>query len=283
VSTSVLSASQPWRVSLAGDFFETLRARWYQAYVGGFAAVMAVFFFFGLAESAVLGYTGLGRTLLTFIQISLVVLPLFVLLTTARTLVSDRESGVWEYVLAWPISLRAYYWGKAGGRAIAVIAPIVIALFLAGGFEAFRGREVPWTIVAYYAALMVSLIVCFLGIALLISVLSSTQEIALGFALGLWFVTEALVDALLLGVLLREQIQPEVLLGAAMLNPLQAFRMAAIALFDPELIALGPIAYTILDEIGRGGLLVWAILWPMVLGLGCAWLGARFFTSRDIL
>jgi ABC-2 type transport system permease protein len=283
MSTMSRLAKPAWKVSLTGDFQETLHSRWYQVYVTGFAAVMALFFFFGLSESDVLGYTGLGRTLLTFIQISIVALPVFVLTTTARTLASDREAGVWEYVLALPISLRAYYWGKAAGRTLAIVAPLVAALFLAGAVEWLRGHDVPWAIVAYYAALLSSLVVCFLGIALLISVLAATQEMALGVALGFWFVTEALVDALLLGLLLREQLRPEALLGLAMLNPLQAFRMAAIALFDPDLTALGPIAYTILADIGRTGLFLWAIAWPVTLGLGCAWLGARFFTTKDIL
>lgn len=280
-----LSAVQhpSWRVSLSGDFRETLRARWYQLYVGGFAAVMAIFFFFGLAESQVLGYTGLGRTLLAFIQISLVVMPIFVLITTSRTLVGDRESGVWEYVLAWPIGLRSYYWGKAGGRMLAIVAPIVAVLLAAGVIEAVRGRDVPWAAVGYYAALLTALVTCFLGIALLISVLASTQEMALGVALGVWFLTEALVDALLLGVLLREQLGPGALVALALLNPLQAFRMAAIALFDPELTVLGPIAYTILQDFGRTGLYVWAVAWPLALGLGCAALGARIFTRHDIM
>lgn len=283
MSTTQPALAPAWRVSLFGDFQETLRARWYQFYVAGFSTLIALFFFFGLAESNVLGYTGLGRILLTFIQISLVVMPLFVLVTTARTLVGDRESGVWEYVLTWPMGLRSYYWGKAAGRLLAIVVPMVSALLVAGLVEAARGREVPWAVVGYYAALLTSLVVCFLGIALLISVVANTQEFALGLALGIWFLAEALVDALLLGILLRQQLQPEALLGAAMLNPLQAFRMAAIALFDPGLTALGPISYTILDMLGRPGLFAWAIAWPLLLGLACAWLGVRIFTKNDVL
>lgn len=282
--TEPASSLKPeWRVSLASELRETLHARWYQAYAGGFAAVMAVFFFFGLAESQVLGYTGLGRMLLAFIQLSLVVMPVFVLITTARTFVGDREAGVWEYVLAWPIDLRAYYWGKALGRLLAITAPLIFALLAAGVIEALRGREVPWGVVVYYSALLVSLTVCFLGAALLISVLAATQEVALGVALGIWLVTEVLVDALLLGVLLREQLRPEALIGLALLNPLQAFRMAAIAIFDPDLTVLGPIAYTILEDFGRAGLFTWALVWPAALGLGCAWLGARRFAHHDVL
>jgi hypothetical protein len=41
--------------------------------------------------------------------------------------------------------------------------------------------------------------------------------------------------------------------GIALANPLQVFRTAALALFDPQLIVLGPSAFVILDTFGATG------------------------------
>lgn len=265
------------------DLRETLRARWFQLYVLGFTSLMGLFFVFGLAESQVMGFTGLGRLLLTFIQITLVVLPIFVLVTTARTLVGDREAGVFEYVLTLPVSLAAYYWGRLLGRTAAIALPLVAALGAGALIERLRGGEVPWAVVLYYSGLVLALTFCFLGLAMLISVVSRTQEMAIGLAFGVWLALEALIDALLIGLLVQERAPVESVMAAALLNPLQAFRTAAIALFDPELTILGSVSYALLDILGQGGLLAWALAWPTVLGAGAAAVGAFIFVRRDAL
>ena len=282
-----VSAPGPER-STFGAFFalelrETATARWFHVYLLAFAGLMGLFFAFGLAESQVMGFHGLGRLLLTFIQASIVILPLFVLVTTARTLVGDRESGVWEYMLALPVSFSGYYWGRFAGRSLAMTLPLVLALLGGAGFEQLRGGEVPWGIVAYYAALVASLAVCFLGIAMGVSILSATQESALGSAFGIWMLLEALIDALLLGALIRQQVRAEWVLGAALLNPIQAFRTASVALFEPEMSVLGPLSYTLVDTLGRGGLLAWALAWPTVVGLAAAAFGYRVFRRSDVV
>ncbi len=271
-----------------GAFFalelrETALARWFQLYVLGFAGLMGLFFAFGLAESQVMGFHGLGRLLLTFIQVSLVILPIFVLITTARTLVGDRESGVWEYMLALPVSLSGYYWGRFAGRSLAIALPLALALVVGAGVEQLRGGEVPWSVVGYYTAMVLSLTGCFLGLAMLISILSASQESALGTAFGVWLLLEALIDALLLGVLIRQQLRAELVLGTALLNPIQAFRTASVALFDPEMSILGPLSYTLIDALGSTGLLAWALAWPALVGLCAAGLGYRIFRRSDIV
>ena len=94
------------------DLRETLRARWFQLFIASFTGILGVFLALGIAESQILGFTGLGRTLLTFVQLCLVVLPGFILIATARSLVADKESGVLEYLLAMPVGLTGYFWGK---------------------------------------------------------------------------------------------------------------------------------------------------------------------------
>jgi ABC-2 type transport system permease protein len=269
-------------VVFRADVSETLRARWYQVYIAAFALLMGLFFAFGLGDSSVMGFVGIGRILMTFIQIAMIILPIFVLVTTARTLVGDRELGVWEYLLALPLGLKSFYWGKTLGRVTALAVPLCLGVLLAGGFEALGGGKVPWGAVALIGLFIGAMVACFVGVAILVSVVAPTQEIALGAAFVLWLASEAMIDALLLGLLVKQRLPPEVVVGLALLNPLQAFRTASIALFDPELTVFGPISLTILETYGRAPLLAWAALWPLVLGTAAALLGAWLFVRKDV-
>lgn len=270
-------------LTLKTDFFETLRSRWYQIYLLSFVLIIGLFFQMGLSDSQIMGFMGLSRLLLTFIQVNIIILPIFVLVTTVRTLVSDRETGVWEYVLSLPISLRDYYWGKAWGRLFAMLLPLLMMIILVSLWGLASGASVPITKIAYMLLLLSSNVACFLGIALLISVVASTQEMAIGIAFSVWLMAEAFIDILLLGLLSREQVSASWIIGVALLNPLQGFRMAGIALFDPDLSSLGAVAYKITDSIGRNGLMAWAIIWPVVFGTLCAWIGFRAWQRRDLV
>lgn len=274
---------QPWKITFRTDVHEIVTARWYKIYVIAFTLLFTVFLAFGLTESKILGFTGLGRTLLTLIQLCLVAAPIFCLVTTARTFVSDRESGVWEYALALPVSLYGFYWGKAFSRLLMLTLPMLLTILAIAILGAFQDVSVPWLAVFYYQALLIAMVACFLGMALLISILASNQEAALATVFMVWFSVEALIDGLLLGFLVKEQLPARLIIVLAMLNPLQAFRVAAIALFDPQLTSLGPISYTLLDHFGRPMIFIWALCWPMLLGLSCAYLGSRLFASRDLI
>src|SRR5690606_24206737 len=116
----------------------------------------------------------------------------------------------------------------------------------------------------------------------LLSVIVPSQELALGAAFAIWLVLEALIDSLLLGVLVQHRLPAEVVVGLALLNPLQAFRTASILVFDPQLTVFGPISFTMLETFGSTSLLVWSLAWPVCIGIACALVGVRVFSRRDI-
>lgn len=262
---------------------ETLRAKWYQFYVITIATIISVFFYFGLVESRVMGFLGLGRLLLTLIQICIIILPIFTIITTVRTFVGDREAGIWEYNLSIPVKLFSFYWGRSLGRFISLFFPLMAGILLGTLISALKGYAVPWNVVILYICFLGANLFCFTGIALCLSIFSKNQEMALGIGFILWLIFEVLIDALLLGLMLKQQIIAEVILGIAFLNPLQSFRMASIALFDPELTVLGPIAFTIIEKIGINNLIGWAILWPALAGLSFLILGYKRFQNRDLI
>ena len=264
------------------DIVESLRARWFLIYSLVFGGIVALLFLFGLTESRVLGFIGLSRLLVTYIQLSMAILPIFVLITTVRSVAGDREAGVYEYLLSLPISLAAWFWGKILGRYIVIFLPVFGAMVMAIVIATLKGIDVPWAIFTYYTALLAVKAACFLGIAMLISSFARTTDMAQGAAFLVWLTFLLFLDLILLGVMIKGKISPELAISLALANPLQVFRTAALAMFDPQLIVLGPSAYIILDMFGAFGYRVFALVYPLLLGITAAFGGFVLFRRGDL-
>lgn len=265
------------------DVAETLRARWFLVYALVFGGLVAVLIGLGIAESRVLGFTGLSRLLVTFIQLSMAILPVFVLISTVRSLAGDREAGVLEYMLSLPVPLATWYWGRFLGRFAVVLLPVLAAMAGAVVYGAAIGASIPWLQIVLYSALLVSLTVCFLGLGFLVSSLARGVDVAQGIAFLLWLTLVLFLDLILLGLMIKGQVPVGLVVAIAILNPLQAFRAAAMMLFDAELVMLGPSAFVILDAFGSHGYLAWALLYPLALGLLLGALGHVSFARRDLI
>lgn len=264
------------------DIMESLRAKWFMLYSLVFGGIIASLFIFGLADSRVMGFTGLSRMLVTYIQLSMAILPIFVLITTVRSLAGDREAGVFEYMLSLPVSLKAWYWGRFLGRFTVVFLPVFAAMALGSLYGVIKGADLPWREFTLYTGMLISLAICFLGIGFLISSLTRATDIAQGAAFFVWLFLLLFLDLILLGMMIQEQAPSGLIVMIALINPLQAFRAGAMMIFDPQLIMLGPSAYIILDNFGYMGYLAWSLLYPAALGLGLGTLGYTVFRRSDL-
>ncbi len=264
------------------DISESLRSRWFFVYSLVFGGVVVALFVSGLTESRIMGFTGLSRLLVTYLQITMAILPLFVLITTVRSVAGDREAGIFEYMLSLPVSLSAWYWGKLVGRFFVVFLPVVLALFGAVAWGMVKGVIIPWNQVVLYTLFLIVLAWCFLGIGMFISSVARSSDVATGAAFMVWLFLLLFLDLILLGVLIREGLPPDTVVAIALANPLQVFRTGAMLLFDPQLVLLGPAAYVILDNFGDKGYLAWTIFYPLALGTLFAWIGYRIFRRGDL-
>jgi len=265
------------------DIRESLRSKWFYVYAVVFGGLMGLFFVTGVSDSVVMGFTGLSRMMLIFIQVTIIILPIFILITTVKSISGDRESHVLEYMLSFPVSLRDYYWGKILGRFVTVFTPVIFALLLGVGYGLIHGGEMPWRLIGLYSLLLVSISVVFLGIAFFLSTIVKSTDIALGGAFVIWITLLAFIDIALMGLMLQNRLDDNVIVTLAMLNPIEVFRIGAIALFDPELTVIGPVAYYLLDTLGSTWLMVYAVVYPIVLGLLFAFLGYTAFRKKDLL
>jgi len=262
---------------------QSIRSVWFWGYSILFGGFVAIMFAFGITESQIIGFVGLGRLMVTFMQVSMVILPIYILISTVRAVVGDRESNVMEYMLSLPISFSGYYWGKFLSRLIEIFIPVFLALLGAALWGMITNIDVPWDLFTYYSLLLVAMVVCFLGIAMYISAMARSQNLAISAVFILWLVLVAFLDLILMGIMLKTRMDPQIIIFVGMANPLQVFRTAALALFDPKLTVMGPASFYILDTVSRSVFIVFAIAYPILLGLGFASLGNRYFKRNDIV
>ncbi len=269
-------------LAIKTDVNESVRSKWFVAYSLIFGGIIVLLLIFGLTESRIMGFTGLSRLLVTYIQLSMGILPIFILITTVRSVAGDREAGIFEYMLSLPISLFGWFWGKMVGRFIVVFLPVILAILFAFAWGTAKGAEIPWGLFFSYSGLLLALIWCFLGIAMFLSTIARSIDVAQGSAFFLWLFFLLLLDLMLLGFIIKQQVDPQIVITIALLNPLQVFRTAAMLLFDPQLSVLGSTAFYILDLFGRTAYLIWAFVYPVLLGSILALAGFTIFKKGDL-
>ncbi len=268
---------------LKSEILLNVRSKSFWIYSTLFGLFVAVMFATGITESQVVGFVGLSRLMITFIQVSMVILPIYVLISTVRSVVGDRENGVLEYLLSLPISFRNYYWAKFIGRFFVIYVPVFLAFLGAVVWGLIKNLDVPWDLFLLYSTLLAMMVFFFLGLSMYLSSLVKTQEMALSTAFIIWLFLVAFMDILLIGLLLKWRISPEPVIWASLLNPLQVFRTGSLILFDPKLTVMGPVSYYILDTVGRSGFILYSILYPFVTGSILSILGCRYFKSHDVV
>jgi Cu-processing system permease protein len=170
------------------------------------------------------------------------------------------------------------YLGLGAALAAATAAGFGIAglVTVAGGVPADTAAFI------WIALLSWLLSLAMLGVGMLISTLTRTSGAALGGAVFVWLVFVFLGDLGLMGTAAATRMPVNVLFGAALLNPIEAYRLAALATFDSSLDVLGPAGSYAVDTL-RDALV------PSLLAVLTAWVIApaaaawfRFHRGSDV-
>jgi ABC-2 type transport system permease protein len=256
------------------DLAEVLRSRWL-IFCGAVYAVMAgVFVLVGLRESMVMGFTGMGRVILSLVHAMVLLLPLLALTATGQVVNGAREDGTLELLFTQPLRRSAWFFGVSIVRIGALVAPLAILLVgLSLWGQLVMHQTVPWDFVGRALAICSALLVAFAGIGLAISTFVRhparvTVAVILAWALGV-----ALLDFGLIGMMLRWRLNAHAVFLLASVNPVQCARMALLAGLSPDLGTLGPVGFYLSTRVGASALFMLGVAWPLVLGLG-AWTAA---------
>lgn len=219
---------------------DALRNRWFVAYAGAFVVLSGALALAVLASAGYGGVSGFGRTAAGLVNLVLFLAPLMGLTLGAQALAGERERGTLGYLLAQPISAAELFVSKFLGLGLALAAAIVAGFGLStllitrAGSDRGAGAFVALTL------LTVLLAWAALSLGYLISSRSRQTATALGVAVVVWLALTLVGDLGLLGTALVLRVPPGLLLALTLLNPLECYRIAAIALLHGSLDLLGP-------------------------------------------
>jgi ABC-2 type transport system permease protein len=266
------------------DFAEVRRSRWLLFCQIVHAILAGTFVLVGLRESGVVGFTGMGRALMSWSHALLFLLPLLALSATGQVVNSARDDGSLELLLSNPVSRAAYFLGTSLVRVLALVLPLLVAMPLMALFGTLAfGQQVPWGFLVRGMAVSTSLLLCFVAIGLLVSVMVRNQAKALMLTILVWIAGVALIDFGLVGVMLQWELPPQAVFALAILNPVQCARLALLSAAQPELSTFGPVGFFLANRIGANGLLLLGLGWPLLLGV-TAWVWSlASFRRRDLV
>ncbi len=270
-------ARTPSRVAALArlELGEVLRSRWLVFSAGLYALLSAVFVGVGLRESGVLGFTGMGRVLLSLSHGLVVLLPLLALTATGLVVSRARRDGSLELLFSHPITRADYFGAVTLVRYGALVLPLLLLIpgLTLGGSWGFH-QPVPWSLMGRTLAVSAALLWAFTGIGLTVSVGVSEPDRGMMYLLLAWVLGVALLDFGLVGLMLRWDLSAGAVFVLAGLNPVEAARLALLSGAEPSLGTLGPVGLFLYQRLGPTWLFVVGVAWPVAVG-SAAWMMAR--------
>lgn len=266
------------------DLAEVLRSRWIFFCAATYALLAGVFVLVGMRESSLLGFTGMGRVLLSFTHALLLLLPLLALTATASMVNRARDDGSFELLFTMPLRRTTWFIGSSAVRYLVLVIPLVALMAGMGLYgQVIRGQEVPWPFLWRSLAVCAALLFCFAGIGVAISTFVRHPAKATTYVILAWALAVALLDFGLIGLMLKWQLNPKAVFTLAALNPVQDARMALLSSIEPDLGTFGPVGFYLANRIGGSALFLLGLVWPAIVGL-TAWSAALWrFRRGDLL
>lgn len=266
------------------DLAEALRSRWVLFSGLAYGVLGGAFVFVGMRESSVLGFSGMGRALLSMIHALLLLLPLFALTATGQVINRAREDGTLELLFSHPVRRSTYFLAITLTRYLVLALPLVLLMLIMTGVGRWVfGQETSWSFVFQAMGISASLIAGFVGAGIAVSTFIRNQARAVIWILVIWAAAVAFMDFGLVAVMLNWRVTPEVVFILAAFNPVQAARMALLAGTSSELSVLGPVGFYLMHQVGAARLFALGLVWPIIFG-GSLWCAALLsFRRADIV
>ncbi len=261
---------------------DAIHSRWFWMWTAAFAGLAAVLAIAALPGSRIAGSASYGRTAASLVTLTQIIIPLMGLTLGAQTIAFQRESGALRFLLSHPVNRTEAFWGLYLGTSAALTAASFAGFGAAGILTALRsgsgeaGSFVRITLLAW------ALLLAMVGLGMLISTLARRAAAALGSAVFVWLLLVFLGDLGLMGTAVATRLSVSALFFSTVANPVEAFRLAALASFADSFDILGPAGTYAADALGSA-------LVPVIVTILLVWVAApvsiawfRFRTRQDL-
>jgi ABC-type transport system involved in multi-copper enzyme maturation permease subunit len=232
---------------------DAVRRWWFLVNAAVFALAGLLFVLFGQNDAMLLGERGYARVLAGLMQLGLVFVPLMAVVPSLAAIAGEREAGTLDYLLAQPVTRGGVYGAKWAGVVTAVVLSLTMGLSLTMTIATARG--VPAASAAALVACTTLLAAAFVSLGMWISALSGSRTRATSLGLSVWLVLLGLGSLGVVSAFVRWGLPAQVLETWSIANPIEAYRLATLAILDPDVEALGPVGASLLAGFGRAGLI----------------------------
>ncbi len=264
---------------LAGkELREAGRQRWVVGLAGAFAVLALALSLVGRSGLGIVGVTGFARTAGSLLNAVLLVVPLMGLLMGAVSLAGEREHGTLVTLMAQPVTAAEVLTGKFLGAALGLGLAIGAGFGLSGLLIARAAGPDAVGAYAALAALAWLLGVTYLALGFWLSALATRVNPAMGAALLLWLAATFLSDLGLMGTAVVLRLSPGQLLWLSLVNPSQAFRLAALQVLHGDLELLGASGTYAASVLGGG--VLWLTIAVLLIWTGLALVAAGAMLRR---
>lgn len=260
---------------------DALRNRWFMLYAAAFTLLAIALSQLSLGDGGTAGVAGFGRTAAGLVNLVLLVVPLMGLTLGAQSIAGERERGTLATLLAQPVTRTEVLLGKYVGLALALGAALLLGFGLAGAWVAASGGGVEAGAYGQVVVAALLLALAMLAIGFVVSAAARRTGAATAVALFIWLALVFAGDLGLMGTSVTMRLPVRTLLALTLLNPLEAYRIGAVAAITGALDVLGP-AGVYADRTFGGGLV--AVLGAVLVVWTIAALGAAvvLFDRRGI-
>ena len=263
-----MSIARQFRASARLDFAEVLRSRWIWFCTGTYLALGGVLLVVGLRESSILGFTGTSRVLLSFSNAMLLALPLIALMALAPAVQRARDDGSLELLLGQPLSPGVWFAAICTVRYLALVVPLAAVMVAIGAWgQVMHDDPMPWQFIGRSLAVSSSLLLAFAGIGAAISVFVRNPARVITYLVLVWAAGVALLDFGLIGMMLKWRLDPHAVFTLAVVNPVEAARLAMLSDLQPDLASFGPVGFYMANRVGPTTLFALGVAWPAVVGV----------------
>jgi Cu-processing system permease protein len=264
----------PVRIVARWDARAVLRDRWFVAVAAAYAVLTLAAAVVALSSATIFGVSSFGRSAAALIQLTMLFVPLLSLTVGAGWIAAERESGALALIACQPITRNAIFAGKYVGVAWTVIGATVLGFGAAGMVLATRSGadQLPAFLLLVGLAILLSLAMLSVGFAVSAAAPSRSRALATALLLWLGFVIVSDLGVLGTAVVLRLPAPIVLLLGSV--NPVSAFRLAAIVGITGNADLTGPVGQFAADRFGV----------PMLVGaltaVLAAWTAGAYLVGR---
>ncbi len=251
---------------------------WFVVNAAVFASAGLLLMLFGQSDAMVLGYRGFARSMAGLMHLALVFVPLMAIIPAVVAISGERETGTLDYILAQPVTASQVFASKWLGVTVAVLVSVLIGLGITGVVALLRG--VPGMLIFGLMVLTLLLAAAFVSIGLLVSSFTASRTRATSIGLTVWLILLGLGTLGIMSSFVQWGLQPLLLQAWAVVNPIEAYRLAGVTILDPGATSLGAVGQALIGRFGQTGVVALAATSMISWCVGGLALGKKLFSAR---